>query len=237
MLMIKFAQLKQRFDVKLMQEEVEKLESGLWHAHYNTYHYEGGWTTLPLRSINGSIENSISIQASSLQKNMAFKNTSLLDVCPYLNSVISFFECEKMSVRLMNLNAGAIIKEHRDYDMNFEKGEARFHIPIQTNAGVHFFIEDEKIPMNEGECWYLNLSLKHKVKNCSDENRIHLVIDCKVNQWIKNSLNSEVKTKEEIAEKKETYSDADKIKIVQQLRQMNTATSNELADKMEAGDD
>ncbi|MEP7230698.1 MAG: aspartyl/asparaginyl beta-hydroxylase domain-containing protein [Ginsengibacter sp.] len=236
--MIKFAHLKQRFDVKLMQQEVERLESGLWQAHYNTYHYEGGWTTLPLRSINGSVENSISIQASSLQKNMAYKNTSLLDVCPYLHSVISFFECEKMSVRLMNLNAGAIIKEHSDYDMNFEKGEARFHIPIQTNADVHFFIEDREIPMGEGECWYLNLSLKHRVKNCSNTNRIHLVIDCKVNEWLENLLAKEAELREETAGEKEARcSDEDKIKIIRQLRKMGTSKSNELADKLESGND
>ncbi|HEY5406479.1 MAG TPA: aspartyl/asparaginyl beta-hydroxylase domain-containing protein [Ginsengibacter sp.] len=234
--MIKFVQLKQQFDVKKMQEEVCALESELWKPHYNTRDYEGSWTTLQLRSINGKLENSISIQSSALQKNMAYENTILLEKCIYLQSVINFFECEKMSVRLMNLHAGAVIKEHRDFEMNFEKGEARFHIPIQTNRDVAFFIEHEKIPMNEGECWYLNLSLKHSVNNLGNSNRIHLVIDCKVNDWIKKLLTEEAMLTATIDEEKEevNYSASDKIKIIQQLRMMGTPVSKELADKLEA---
>jgi hypothetical protein len=111
--------LKQRFDVMQMQEEVHKLESGLWKPHYNVRQYEGSWTTLPLRSINGRADNNVSIQGSSLQKDMTYKDTGLLDNCAYLQSLISFFECEKMSVRLMKLDPGAVIKEHTDYDMSF----------------------------------------------------------------------------------------------------------------------
>lgn len=235
--MIKYAQLKQRFDVKKMQEEVCQLESGLWQPHYNTSQYEGDWTTLSLRSINGNKENGIAIHSSSLQPNMAYQDTCFLQNCPYLKSVIHFFECEKLSVRLMKLNAGAVIKEHTDYEMSFEDGEARFHIPIITNNAVDFFIEDEKILMKEGECWYLNLSLKHHVHNLGDVNRIHLVIDCKVNDWVNNLLNERSERKQEIPDKPGSvnYSDSDKIKIIQQLRHMGTTVSIELADKLEKG--
>jgi mannose-6-phosphate isomerase-like protein (cupin superfamily) len=237
--MIKYVHLKQRFDVAQMQQEVSRLEAEFWKPHYNEKHYQGSWTTLPLRSINGSTDNHISIQESSLQKEMAYKDTFLLDNCNYLQTVINFFECEKMSVRLMKLDAGAIIKEHTDYAMSFEEGEARFHIPVVSNAGVVFFIEDEKIPMKEGECWYLNLSLKHRVNNFGDSGRIHLVIDCKVNDWITNLLNEGAELKQEISEKQDgvTYSASDKIKIIQQLRLMGTPVADKLADTMEAGID
>ncbi len=234
--MIKFVQLKQRFDVIRLQNEICKFQSALWKPHYNTKHYEGNWTTLQLRSINGNIENNVSIQASALHTNMAYKDTILLEKCTYLQSVINYFECEKMAVRLMKLHAGAIIKEHTDYEMNFEKGEARFHIPIQTNEDVSFFIEDQKIPMSEGECWYLNLSLKHRVNNFGDSSRIHIVIDCKVNDWLINLINEEAALTEVVDENSEVnnYNTSDKIKIIQQLRLMGTQTSKELADKLEA---
>jgi len=233
--MIKYVHLKQRFDVVQMQEEVDKLAAGFWNPHYNEKQYKGSWATLPLRSINGRTDNNISLQGSALQKNMAYRDTLLLDNCTYLRSVINFFECEKMSVRLMKLDAGAIIKEHTDYDMSFEHGEARFHIPILTNDLVDFFIEDEKILMKEGNCWYLNLSLKHRVHNFGNTSRIHLVVDCKVNDWIKKLLNEEVGLKKEISEKQEgmNYSATDKIKIVQHLRLMGTPVADELANKIE----
>ena len=233
--MIKYVQIKQRFDIAKMQKEVQLLESSLWKPHYNEKHYEGNWTILPLRSINGSIDNPISIHASSLQMNMAYRDTSLLDNCFYLQSVIGFFECEKMSIRLMKLDPGAVIKEHTDYEMSFEEGEARFHIPILSNSGVEFFVEEEKIPLKEGECWYLNLSLKHRVNNWGDTSRIHLVIDCKVNEWIKNLLNGDAELKREIFNTPPHHSDTDKLKIIEQLRRMGTTVSNELADKMENG--
>ena len=237
--MIKFIQLTQQFDVIKMQEEVRALESVLWKPHYNNSHYEGNWTTLQLRSINGKTENSISIQGSALPKNMTYENTTLLERCFYLQSVINFFKCEKMSVRLMNLHAGAVIKEHRDYELNFEKGEARFHIPIQTNPDVSFFIENEKIPMHEGDCWYLNLSLKHSVNNFGSTDRVHLVIDCKVNDWLRRLLKEEAQLTSTIDEESEDafYSPSDKIKIIQQLRLMGTPVSKDLADKLEAEND
>ena len=236
--MIKYVLLKQRFDVALMQQEMHTIETALWKPHYNEKHYEGSWTILPLRSINGSEENNISIHSSSLQQNMAYKDTRLLGGCSYLQSVIGFFECEKMSVRLMNLDAGAIIKEHTDHEMSLEEGEARFHIPIQTNSGVDFFSEDEKLPMKEGECWYVNLSLKHRVNNFGDTSRVHLVIDCKVNGWINNLINKEAALRQDVSEKQEDkdYTAADKIKIIQELRLMGTHVADELADKMEMGD-
>ncbi|MEO8765022.1 MAG: aspartyl/asparaginyl beta-hydroxylase domain-containing protein [Ginsengibacter sp.] len=235
--MLKYVHIKQRFDAVHMQDEVRRIEAELWKPHYNAKHYEGSWATLPLRSINGSTDNHTSIQASSLQKNMAYMDTSFLDSCTYLQSVLTFFECEKMSVRLMRLGPGAFIKEHTDHEMSFEDGEARFHIPVITNDKVDFFIEDEKIFMKEGECWYLNLSLKHRVNNFGDTSRIHLVIDCKVNEWIKNLLSKDPEIKKEIFEKQEeiTYSADDKTKIIRQLRLMGTPVSNELADKMETG--
>lgn len=233
--MIKFVRLKQRFDVVKLQQEVNNLESSLWKPHYNLKHYEGDWTTLPLRSINGDINNHVSIQSASLQTNMAYENTSLLEKNLYLQAVINFFQCEKLSVRLMNLHAGAAIKEHTDYEMNVENGEARFHIPVATNTAVSFFIENQKIPMIEGECWYLNLSLKHCVNNFGKANRIHLVIDCKVNEWVKNLLEKEAELTEAIDEKnlEPDYSAPDKIKIIEQLRTLGTPTANEMADKLE----
>lgn len=218
-----------------MQQDVLHLEQELWSPHYNEKHYEGEWNILPLRSLNGSIENNISIHSSALQKGDNYMDTVLLNKCTYLENVISFFECEKLSARLMNLKPGAFIKEHRDHDMSYEEGEARFHIPIFTNRLVDFYIEEEKIPMQQGECWYLNLSLKHRVSNFGTTERVHLVIDCKVNNWVKTLLNNEALLKVEMddRQKEALYSADDRIRIIQQLRLLATPVSIELADKME----
>lgn len=234
--MIKYIRLKQQFDAARMQEEVKALESAMWNPHYNKKHYEGDWSALPFRSINGMPDNCVSVHHASLQKDIVYQDTQFLNHCGYIRSVIDFFECEKMSVRLMKLNAGACIKEHTDYNMHFEEGEARFHIPILTNTGVDFFIEDEKIPLQEGDCWYLNLSLKHRVNNFGNTHRIHLVIDCKVNDWVSNLLTRQdgLRSDHIPAPINNKYDDADKANIIKQLRLMATPVSIELANKIES---
>lgn len=234
--MIHYLQLKQHFDAATMQAEVNRLTESWWKEHYNKKHYEGGWSVIPLRAAGGDPQNIYSIHVSA-NSTLAYQDTPLLDECPFLKSIIDFFQCEKTAVRLMKLNAGAVIREHTDHDMNFEEGEARFHIPVITNDQVDFFILDEKIPMQEGECWYLNLSLKHRVTNAGSTDRIHLVIDCIVNDWMKVMFEKETILKKEISDNAAAprLSEEDKLKTIEHLRQMNTPVSNELADKMETG--
>ncbi len=218
-----------------MQQELAGLEDLLWKEHYNKSHYEGGWSTLQLRSINGLPENNSAIQSKTLPKGVKYEDTELLESCPYIKEVLDFFKIEKTAVRLMKLSAGASIKPHTDHDLNFEEGEVRLHVPVTTSSQVRFFLEDEQIPMLEGSCWYLNLSLKHSVINDSDKDRVHLVIDGVVNDWLRNYFSDESHhkvilqpsiSKVQILE--------DKIKIIKQLRLMKTAVADQLADEMEA---
>ena len=59
------------------------------------------------------------------------------------------------------------------------------HIPVVTNADVDFFLAGRQLEMKEGECWYLDLSLPHSVRNRGTTDRVHLVIDCEVNEWLR----------------------------------------------------
>ena len=47
--------------------------------------------------------------------------------------------------------------------------------------------------MREGECWYLRLSEPHRVINDGDTDRVHLVIDAIVDDWMRNILLSDMK--------------------------------------------
>ena len=62
------------------------------------------------------------------------------------------------------------------------------------------------------------------MNNFGNTNRVHLVVDCKVNEWIKNLLQQEAELTGTIDEndKEIIYSASDKIKIIQQLRTMGT---------------
>jgi mannose-6-phosphate isomerase-like protein (cupin superfamily) len=226
---IKYLKFPFRFSALRMQQEVQNLQAK-WLAHYNQHDYEGSWTALPLRSINGSMENVM----ANAGEYAIFADTQLMQQCPYLQEIMQALQCEKMAVRLLNLQAGAVIKEHKDVELNFEQGEARIHIPIVTNNDVAFFIDDEQIMMHEGECWYANFNMKHRVTNAGNTDRIHLVMDCKVNDWLREQFDNEaVEIKKEIPAPPK-YTAEQKAQIISSLRAMNTDTANRMADEMEA---
>lgn len=237
--MIKYIRFAQHFDADLMAADIKRLHDTLWKEHYNLNNYKGSWSTIQLRSLDGNPENNIAIHQSALHENQQYRDTVLLKSCPNIKTVIDFFRMEKLSIRLMKLNAGAVIKPHFDYDLSFEEGEVRIHIPITTNAGVEFFLEEDKLFMPAGSCWYLNLSLTHRVNNFGPTDRIHLVIDGKVNDWVKNlfSRGKHLETVIGAVIKEPAYSIDDNLKIIKQLRLMNTEVANKIADEMEAAID
>ena len=83
---------------------------------------------------------------------------------------------------------GAEIKEHCDDHLDMMEGEARLHVPIQTHENLEFYLDKKRVRMQEGECWYLNFNLLHSVKNPGPVDRIHLVIDCVTNNWLKEQM-------------------------------------------------
>jgi hypothetical protein len=91
-------------------------------------------------------------------------------------------------VRLLKLGPGSVIKEHRDHALGLEDGIARIHIPILSNPDVEFVLNSQRVVMDEGESWYLNFNLPHRVVNRGSRERVHLVVDCTVNAWLHASL-------------------------------------------------
>jgi hypothetical protein len=81
-----------------------------------------------------------------------------------------------------------LIKEHTDHKLGFEDGEVRVHIPVVTNPDVEFVLNNVRVDMKEGECWYHNFNLPHHIANRGQSDRIHLVVDCVVNDWLREVL-------------------------------------------------
>src|ERR1044071_5477068 len=144
--MIKTASLKIPVPLKSIQKEIEALDEHYWKEHINKHDYEGGWDVLSFRSPGGGLNT----LAESLN-NEVYADTPLLAYCPSVRTLLDSLACEKLSVRLLNLHSGAIIKEHTDKELYFEKGEARLHFPIITNPYVEFYLDNERIQMQEGE--------------------------------------------------------------------------------------
>ncbi|MFB9840831.1 aspartyl/asparaginyl beta-hydroxylase domain-containing protein [Mucilaginibacter ginsenosidivorans] len=223
--MICYARLGLPVAIRKMQAEVKKvLTSESWMGHYNRLHYDGEWNVLPLRAPRGDAGKPF----AELLNDDSFENTGLLKALPAIGRFLDGLLCEKQSVRLLNLRAGAIIKQHRDAELCFENGEARLHIPVFTHEKVEFFVDDERVNLKEGECWYINANLPHRVANMGNTDRIHLVVDCTLNDWLKRVF--------ELSEKKCKANAQDRelqISIIRSLRMHRTEASSALADKLE----
>jgi hypothetical protein len=61
----------------------------------------------------------------------------------------------------------------------------RIHIPVVTNPDVDFRLNGAPLTMEAGSAWYLRLSDPHSVVNGGGADRVHLVVDATVNDWLK----------------------------------------------------
>jgi len=178
-MLLKNYKLPLRFDTERLKADLAGFQSDEWIPHFNTRYYEGDWSGIALRAVGG--------KAGQLYPDPTatddFADTPLLARCPYLQEVLAVFHCPLTSVRLLKLAARSSIREHKDFNLGFEDGEMRIHVPVVTNLDVAFFLAGEQVIMQEGEAWYLDLNLPHRVENHSDTDRVHLVIDCVVDDW------------------------------------------------------
>jgi aspartyl/asparaginyl beta-hydroxylase (cupin superfamily) len=223
MKIIAFAKLGISYDADAMAREINELPSG-WSPHFNVSSYSGKWEALSLRSVDGQVNTIIPHLSSSV----TYYDTSLMDKCPSVKQLVSHLLCEVLSVRFMRLPAGSVIKEHTDPELSFEQGEVRLHFPLVTNEQVDFRVDKKRVVMPKGSAWYINANLPHSVSNAGASDRVHLVIDCCVNEWIH----------ELFANSGKEYADLGKLRsqhlqVIESLRLHGTDTAMQLADKME----
>jgi len=167
------------FDAIRLRGDLGRLVPEDWSPHFNKRQYEGDWSGVALRSTPGA---RVPLYPNPTMKE--FVDLPVLDRCPYIREVLACFHCPLRVARLLRLGAGSRILEHTDYNLGYEDGEVRIHIPVQTNPEVEFVVGGEPLPMREGEAWYINFNLPHRIHNRGTTDRIHLVIDCDLNPWL-----------------------------------------------------
>jgi hypothetical protein len=169
------------FDPGLLQRDLAALLTSDWVPHFNKPYYKGDWSGIALRAVGGD--------PGRLYPDMAthapYVDTPLLERCPYFRAVLAELAFPHEAVRLLRLAAGSSIREHKDYDLGYDDGEIRLHIPILTNPDVEFILGGERVEMRPGECWYMDFNLPHSVVNNGATDRIHLVVDGHVNDWVR----------------------------------------------------
>lgn len=174
------------FDARAMRQDVAALQQDEWIAHFVKQNYSGDWSVIPLRAPAGETHPIRMIYSDPSAT--SWVDTPWLERAPSLRRVIESFRCPVTAVRLMRLAPGSRIHQHSDHDLTAESGVARIHVPITTNPGVTFTLNDTPVTMAPGEAWYLRLADPHRVRNDGRSDRVHLVLDAVVDAWLEKAL-------------------------------------------------
>ena len=214
------------FSEDQLLEDYKICEEFTFSEHFNKADFAGSWKLIALRSMDGATDTIGAFSPSG-----EFMDTPLLEKCEYFKAIIATFECEKESIRLLNLCAGSKIHEHIDFELGYEDGVFRVHVPIATNEDVRFYINKELVKMEVGSCWYGNFNLPHAVENNGTSDRIHLVMDCKRNAW-SDALFAKLGYDFEAEGKSPAHSEHEKKRIIEELEQQGIEISQELMDSI-----
>jgi hypothetical protein len=172
-------------DPAKLRTDLDRIAAEEWLAHFNTSYFDGDWNGVALRAVPG---NARTLHADPAAQE--FADTAVMRRCPHLSAAVAMLQCPLKSVRLLKLTASSSIREHRDDDLGWEAGEIRLHVPIVTSPEVEFFLNGQRVVMHEGEYWYLDLSRPHRVENRGKIDRVHLVIDCLLNGWLRATIDA-----------------------------------------------
>lgn len=181
---LRFWRLPLTFDAVAMRAELTLLQPSDWPSHFNTDYHDGGWSGVALVSDDGDTAR-LYAEVAAGATGIA---TPLLARCPAMRAAIAELPGAVQSARLLRLAAGSVIREHRDYGLGLGEGAIRLHIPVVSHPDVEFYLDGVRVPMREGECWYLDFGLPHRVQNNSPRERIHLVVDCVVDDQLRAML-------------------------------------------------
>ena len=178
------------FDVEKMRAEVQTLRQ-------KEYEY---YNVIMLRAPAHLVDNSLPFPPPADDYADGswtdWMDTSALATSPYLKSIVDHFaELTTVNlVRLLYLAPNSVVKEHTDPTLALEeeKSMIRLTIPIDNNEDVAFYLNDDLVPMQVGECWYLRLTDPHRVINNGATDRINLTIDVIPNKAIVDMLKNAV---------------------------------------------
>jgi hypothetical protein len=174
------------FDADLLARDLRGLGAAGWTQHFVRQNYDGDWSVIPLRGKAGAKHPVMMIYSDPTCRD--FEDTPMLAACAYFRQVLDTFQAPLRAVRLMRLTPGSVIKEHTDLELSFEEGTVRIHIPVVTNASVEFYLNRRRVVLDAGSSWYLRLSDPHSVANRGTTDRVHMVIDAEVNDWMTHIL-------------------------------------------------
>ena len=168
------------FEQDEIDRELSSITDEKWVKHVNHNVYQGDWSVVPLRTLKRNKEAHPILQSYQIEGSGDWVDLPILQLLPNVRAMLSTLGLSFQAIRLMKLASGAQIFSHKDQGLCIENGEARLHIPLQTNTHLEFISHGKLLDMQVGELWYVNADQQHSVTNKGRQDRINLVVDCLV---------------------------------------------------------
>ncbi|MGL6247436.1 aspartyl/asparaginyl beta-hydroxylase domain-containing protein [Pseudomonas sp.] len=182
-----FSRLPVAVDLPLLLQALANIKEDAWRAHFNIDYYAGNWSGVALVSAADALT-----ELSPGRGEPQLRAPWLRD--PRWQQGLRDLSLDIVSARLLRLGPGGKIHEHRDYDLGGPDADLRLHIPLLSPPHVDFMLDGQRMPMAEGECWFLDLSRPHRVDNRDTQARVHLVLDCRPGVWLEQAIIDGVST-------------------------------------------
>lgn len=173
------------YDLNKVVNELSQIE----HLFLYKLRFMKNWQGIPLRNGIGSsdadgLELTKSLNGpenkrffkectdTDIMKKLTYIPKMLDDLKKYLNTDIGL-------VRILKIPATNNVARHCDGEIfDLEKGQIyRLHLPIISHPNVKFLINDKNYYMEPGKLYYANVTYPHEIRNNSNIDRVHLVID------------------------------------------------------------
>ena len=164
-------------DLPALLQALARVEAGAWQAHFNRGYHEGDWSGVALVSAEDAPVPLAPGRGAPVRQDWWRHETAW-------QAALWPFRASLQAARLLRLGEGARIHEHRDPDLGRPGGCLRLHVPLLSPPGVEFIVDGLQVPMQAGECWFVDLSRAHRVHNPGPGERIHLVLDCLADNWL-----------------------------------------------------
>ncbi|MFJ4347297.1 aspartyl/asparaginyl beta-hydroxylase domain-containing protein [Pseudomonas sp. NPDC089401] len=172
------ARLALPVDLAALLQALQRVAGDAWQAHFNSAYHQGDWSGVALVSAEDAVVPLAPGQGPPTLQAWWQGETAW-------QAVLAPFRTTLRAARLLRLGEGARIHEHRDPDLGRPGGCVRLHLPLLSPPGVEFLVDGLQVPMQPGECWFLDLSRPHRVSNPGPGERIHLVLDCLPDAWLR----------------------------------------------------
>ncbi|MFI6598663.1 aspartyl/asparaginyl beta-hydroxylase domain-containing protein [Nonomuraea sp. NPDC050536] len=178
------AALRLSFDIEALAADLRALADHAWQPE-TPYAATGpsepltpDWTALPLRSQGGDPTRT-DPGGPGLHE---FSDTPLIERVPNLRTALRALPCELRGARLLALAPGGAVEEHTDPHHGLDVGHVRLHVPIATNPRARMLLDGQWHHWTAGRLWYGDFSRLHALRNDGATTRVHLVVDCLVNE-------------------------------------------------------